>query len=473
MLNLLQVASAALFISVVSGGIPCRTATPTTDAEYGPSPELAAPTKSIIPTVRIAKAEGWSGNAKPQSVEGTTVTAYAGELQHPRWLYVLPNGDVLVAESEAPAKPDDSKGVSGKVHKLVMKRAGSGAHPSANRITLLRESKPGSVEKYVFLQGLNSPIGMALVGDTFYVADSDAVLSFPYRSGDTELGSAPTQLTALPAGTINHHWTKSLLASPDGQHLYVGVGSNSNAAENGLDVERERAAVWEIDIKTGKHRLYASGLRNPVGLAWEPQSKALWVAVNERDELGDRVPPDYMTALHDGGFYGWPFSYYGQHIDDRVKPQNPTLVASALVPDYALGAHTASLGLAWSSAGVDLPSRFRQGMFVGQHGSWNRKQLSGYKVIFVPFVDGRPAGPPIDVLTGFLDSDNHAQGRPVGVAIDKRGALLVADDVGNVVWRVSRAGDYQQTAARATLDRRKRPTLYRDFVRLPTSRRNS
>jgi glucose/arabinose dehydrogenase len=446
MSNLLQVASAALAISVVSGGIPCRAATPT-DAEYGPSPELAAPSKSIIPTIRIAKAKGWNGNAKPQSAEGTTVTAYAVELRHPRWLYVLPNGDVLVAESEAPAKPDDSKGVSGKVYKLVMKRAGSGAHPSANRITLLRESKPGSVEKHVFLQGLNSPIGMALVGNTFYVADSDAVLSFTYRSGDTELGSAPTELTALPAGTINHHWTKSLLASPDGQHLYVGVGSNSNAAENGLDVERERAAVWEIDIKTGQHRLYASGLRNPVGLAWEPQSKALWVAVNERDELGDQVPPDYMTALHDGGFYGWPFSYYGQHIDDRVKPQNPTLVATALVPDYALGAHTASLGLAWS-AGVDLPSRFRQGMFVGQHGSWNRKQLSGYKVIFVPFVDGRPAGPPIDVLTGFLDSDNHAQGRPVGVAIDKRGALLVADDVGNVVWRVSRAGDDRQTAAR-------------------------
>jgi glucose/arabinose dehydrogenase len=251
-------------------------------------------------------------------------------------------------------------------------------------------------------------------------------------------------LTSLPAGTINHHWTKSLLASPDGLHLYVGVGSNSNAAENGLDAERELAAVWEIETKTGNHRIYASGLRNPVGLAWEPQSSALWVAVNERDELGDRVPPDYMTALQDGGFYGWPFSYYGKHVDDRVKPQNPALVATALAPDYALGAHTASLGLAWS-AGVNLPSRFQQGMFIGQHGSWNRKKLSGYKVVFVPFVNGRPAGLPIDVLTGFLDSDNHAQGRPVGVAIDKRGALLVADDVGNAVWRVGRAAEDRQS----------------------------
>jgi glucose/arabinose dehydrogenase len=399
---------------------------------------MPRPTKSFVPTVRVAKATGWHDDAKPRGAEGTAVTAYARELEHPRWLYVLPNGDVLVAESEAPAKPDDGKGISGKVHKLVMKRAGSGAHPSANRITLLRETGPGSVEKHVFLRGLNSPIGMALVGNTFYVADSDAVLTFPYHSGDTELRSAPSQLTALPAGTINHHWTKSLLASPDGLHLYVGVGSNSNAAENGLDVEHERAAVWEIETKTGKHRIYASGLRNPVGLAWEPQSNALWVAVNERDELGDHVPPDYMTAVRDGGFYGWPFSYYGDHVDDRVKPPNPALVATALVPDYALGAHTASLGLAWS-AGADLPSRFQQGMFVGQHGSWNRKQRSGYKVVFVPFVNGRPAGLPIDVLTGFLDSENRAQGRPVGVAIDKRGALLVADDVGNTVWRVGRA----------------------------------
>jgi glucose/arabinose dehydrogenase len=419
-------------------GIPCTAQTPAVNAEYGPSPEMPRPTKSFVPTVRVAKATGWHDDAKPRGAEGTAVTAYARELEHPRWLYVLPNGDVLVAESEAPAKPDDGKGISGKVHKLVMKRAGSGAHPSANRITLLRETGPGSVEKHVFLRGLNSPIGMALVGNTFYVADSDAVLTFPYHSGDTELRSAPSQLTALPAGTINHHWTKSLLASPDGLHLYVGVGSNSNAAENGLDVEHERAAVWEIETKTGKHRIYASGLRNPVGLAWEPQSNALWVAVNERDELGDHVPPDYMTAVRDGGFYGWPFSYYGDHVDDRVKPPNPALVATALVPDYALGAHTASLGLAWS-AGADLPSRFQQGMFVGQHGSWNRKQRSGYKVVFVPFVNGRPAGLPIDVLTGFLDSENRAQGRPVGVAIDKRGALLVADDVGNTVWRVGRA----------------------------------
>jgi glucose/arabinose dehydrogenase len=416
---------------------PSETATATANSEYGPSPQLAAPTKSIVPTLRMAKAASWIGDAKPRSAEGTTVTAYARDLVHPRWLFVLPNGDVLVAESEAPAKPDDGKGLRGKVQKLEMKRAGSGAQPSANRITLLRESKSGTVERHVFLQGLNSPIGMALVGNTFYVADSDALLTFPYRTGDTEIKSPPTQLTALPAGTINHHWTKSLIASRDGMHLYVGVGSNSNAGENGLDVEQERAAVWEIDTKTGNHRVFASGLRNPVGLAWEPQSSALWVAVNERDELGDTVPPDYITAVHQGAFYGWPFSYYGQHVDDRAKPPNPSLVETAIAPDYALGAHTASLGLAWS-AGVALPPRFQQGMFVGQHGSWNRKHRSGYKVIFVPFVNGRPAGLPIDVLTGFLDSKNHAQGRPVGVAIDGHGALLVADDVGNVVWRVAR-----------------------------------
>jgi glucose/arabinose dehydrogenase len=448
MSNLSRVALLALVGSI---SVVCRAETPTPQAEselspheYGPSPQLVPPTKSILPTVHIAKAKGWNDDAKPQSAAGTSVAAFAVNLQHPRWLCVLPNGDVLVAESEAPPKPDDSKGVSGKVHKLVMKRAGSGAHPSANRITLLRESKSGAVEKHVFLQDLNSPIGMVLIGNTFFVANSDAVQSFPYRSGDTEIRAAPTELTALPAGTINHHWTKSLVASADGAHLYVGVGSNSNAAENGLAAERERAAVWEIDVKTGKHRIYASGLRNPVGLAWEPQSGALWVAVNERDELGDHVPPDYMTALHDGGFYGWPFSYYGQHIDDRVKPQDPAQVAAALVPDYALGAHTASLGLAWS-AGVDLPSRFRQGMFVGQHGSWNRKQLIGYKIIFVPFVNGRPAGLPVDVLTGFLDSDNHARGRPVGLVIDTRGALLVADDVGNTVWRVTRARNQTAT----------------------------
>jgi glucose/arabinose dehydrogenase len=409
-------------------------------SEFGPNPELPAPEEKWLPTLHVATAKGWGSNGTPQGAPGTTVTALARGLQHPRWLYVRPNGDVLVAEADAPARPDDGRGIVGKIGEYVMKHAGSGARPSANQITLLRDlSGDGSrVERHVLLQGLNSPIGMALVGNNLYVADSDALLRFPYKTGDTEIRAQSMQLTALPGGTINHHWTKSLIASPDGKKLYVGVGSNSNAAENGLAAEAERAAVWEVNSDTGAHRLYASGLRNPVGLAWEPQTGVLWVAVNERDELGDHLPPDYMTGLHEDAFYGWPFSYYGQHIDTRVKPANPDLVARAIAPDYALGAHTASLGLCWS-VGAKLPAPFREGMFVGQHGSWNRKQHSGYKVIFIPFAEGRPSGVPIDVLTGFLNSKNEAMGRPVGVAVDKRGALLVADDVGDAVWRVSTA----------------------------------
>jgi glucose/arabinose dehydrogenase len=407
-------------------------------AEYGPHPELAPPQEKWLPTLHIATAKGWSGYGTPQGAPGTTVTALARGLLHPRWLYVLPNGDVLVAESDGPVRPDDGKGLAGKVGDYVMKRAGAGAKPSANQITLLRDpSGDGSrVERHVFLQGLNSPIGMALVGNSLYVADTDALLRFPYKTGDTEIRTQSMLVTALPGGTINHHWTKSLIAGADGKRLFVGVGSNSNAAENGLQAEAERAAVWEINPDAGTHRIYASGLRNPVGLAWEPQSGVLWVTVNERDELGDQLPPDYMTGLREGAFYGWPFSYYGQHLDTRVKPQNVDQVAKAIEPDYALGAHTASLGLCWS-AGSKLPEPFRQGMFIGQHGSWNRKQHSGYKVIFVPFTDGKPSGAPVDVLTGFLSAKGDALGRPVGVAIDAHGALLVADDVGDAVWRVS------------------------------------
>jgi glucose/arabinose dehydrogenase len=426
--------------TLLSGSISSVAADdPGAAGEYGPHPAIPQPDKKLVPTLHVAKAQGWPNSLAPRAATGSAVSAYAVGLDHPRWLYVLPNGDVLVAEAQAPPKPDDGKGLRGKVQKLVMKRAGSGAESSANRIILLRDATGDatSVEQHIFLSGLNSPIGMALVGDTLYVADSDAVLKFPYHAGDTEIHAAPTQLTALPAGSINHHWTKSLLASADGRELFVGVGSNSNAAENGLAVEHERAAVWQIDPRTGSHTLFASGLRNPVGLAWQPDSGDLWVAVNERDELGDHVPPDYMTALHAGAFYGWPFSYYGQHVDERVKPQNPAMVAKAIPPDYALGAHTASLGLCWS-AGSKLPG-FEHGMFVGQHGSWNRKDFSGYKVVFVPFEHGKPAGTPVDVLTGFLDAEHRALGRPVGVAMDKRGALLVADDVGNTVWRVSRA----------------------------------
>jgi glucose/arabinose dehydrogenase len=406
--------------------------------EFGPNPELPAPEEKWIPTLNVATAKGWGANATPLAASGMQVSALARGLKHPRWLYVLPNGDVLVAECEAPARPDDNKGLTGLISDYMMKRAGSSAHPSANQITLLRDTAGDGthVERHVFLQGLNSPIGMALIGNNLYVADSDALLRFPYKSGDTEIRAQSMQVTTLPGGTINHHWTKSLIASADGQRLYVGVGSNSNAAENGMAVEAERAAVWEINPDSGAHRIYASGLRNPVGMAFEPQSGVLWVSVNERDELGDHLPPDYMTGLQEGGFYGWPFSYFGQHVDTRVKPPNPELVAKAVAPDYALGAHTASLGLCWSE-GSKLPESLRQGMFVGQHGSWNRKPRSGYRVIFVPFVAGKPSGAPIDVLTGFLDAKNDAQGRPVGVAMDKRGALLVADDVGNAVWRVT------------------------------------
>jgi len=403
----------------------------------GPAPTLPPPQKSLLPTINIAPAKGWPAGAKPLAAKGTAVAAFATALDHPRWIYVLPNGDVLVAETNAPPKPDDNKGIRGMVQKQVMKRAGAGT-ASANRITLLRDTNGDGVVdvRSVFLQGLNSPFGMALVGNDFYVADSDAILRFPYTPGQTQITAPGTKVADLPAGTLNHHWTKSLIASADGSKLYVGVGSNSNVAENGLEVEEERAAIWEIDLKTGKHRVFAWGLRNPVGLAWEPESGALWVAVNERDELGSDLVPDYMTSVRDGAFYGWPYSYYGQHVDERVKPQDLDLVAKAIPPDYALGPHTASLGLS-SSKGTSLPSPFRHGMFVGQHGSWNREPRSGYKVIFVPFQGGKPSGQPIDVLTGFIDDDGAALGRPVGVAIDKRGALLVADDVGNTIWRVT------------------------------------
>jgi glucose/arabinose dehydrogenase len=352
---------------------------------------------------------------------------------------VLPNGDVLVAETNAPQRPDDSKGIKGWFFKKFQKKAGGGV-PSANRITLLRDADGDGVAELrtVLLDSLHSPFGMALVGDELYVANTDAVVRFKYTKGQTRITTAPVTVVALPAGSINHHWTKNLIASRDGSTLYVTIGSNSNVAENGIEAERERAAIWEVNARTGAHRLYATGTRNPVGLAWEPESGALWVSVNERDELGSDLVPDYMTAVRDGAFYGWPYSYYGQHVDSRVKPQRPDLVARAIPPDYALGPHTSSLGLA-SSRGNTLPAPFANGMFVGQHGSWNRKPHSGYKVIFVPFAGGKPSGAPIDVLTGFLDDGGNAKGRPVGVAIDSRGALLVADDVGNAVWRVTGA----------------------------------
>jgi glucose/arabinose dehydrogenase len=318
-----------------------------------------------------------------------------------------------------------------------MERVGAGV-PSPNRIVLLRDADGDGVAetKLEFLHDLNSPFGMALVGDDLYIADTDAVLGFPYKAGETEITEPGVKVAGLPAGPINYHWTKSLVASPDGARLYAGVGSNSNAGEQGLAAEKDRAAIYEVDVATGASRVYASGLRNPVGLAFEPESGALWVVVNERDELGSDLVPDYLTAVKQGGFYGWPFSYWGRHLDPRVSPQNPELVAEAIVPDYGLGNHVAPLGLAFAQ-GSSLPQDYRNGAFVGLHGSWNRSPLAGYKVVFVPFSGGKPVGKPSDVLTGFLNENGEAQGRPAGVAIDNTGALLVADDVGNTIWRVT------------------------------------
>jgi len=405
----------------------------------GSNPKLPPPNKTLIPTVNIAFAKGWPDGAKPKPASGLQVTALAGNLDHPRWIYVPPNGDVLVAETNAPQQPEDAKGISGWIHKEVMSWAGA-VTKSANRITLLRgvDAQGKAQQREVFLEGLRSPFGMALVGSSFYVANSDSIVKFPYKQGQTKITEPGVKLIDLPAGPINHHWTKNIVASRDGTKLYASIGSNSNVGENGIDAEKDRADIWEIDLSTGNHRVFASGLRNPVGMAIEPVTGALWVAVNERDELGSDLVPDYMTAVKDGGFYGWPYSYFGNHVDDRVQPQRPDLVAQAIVPDYALGNHSASLGLTFAE-GSQLQPSFVNGAFVGQHGSWNRNPKSGYKVIFVPFQDGKPSGEPIDVLTGFLGGNDEAFGRPVGVAIDKQGALLVADDVGNTVWRVTGA----------------------------------
>jgi glucose/arabinose dehydrogenase len=408
-------------------------------ATVGPNPILPAANKPAIPTVNIAPAKGWSAGTMPSPAADFSVTAFATGLDHPRWLYVLPNGDVLVAETNAPARPDHAPGIRGWIFRLVQKRAGAGGD-SANRIALLRDADGDGIAELrtVFLDRLNSPFGMALVGSDLYVANTDAVMRFPYRNGDTRITEPGVSIAALPAGPINHHWTKNLIASPEGARLYATVGSNSNVGEEGLDKEERRAAILEIDLASNRSRVFASGLRNPNGMGWEPHTGVLWTVVNERDELGSDLVPDYLTSVQDGGFYGWPFSYWGQHVDSRVTPQNPQLVAKAIVPDYALGNHTAPLGLAFAT-GTALPQRYRNGAFIGLHGSWNRVPLSGYKVIFVPFADGRPAGLPEDVLTGFVDANGNALGRPVGVVVDRTGGLLVADDVGNTIWRVAPA----------------------------------
>ncbi|MEJ0085131.1 MAG: sorbosone dehydrogenase family protein [Pseudomonadota bacterium] len=404
-------------------------------SSVGPNPSLPEPNKKLIPVVQIAEAKGWPPGMKPKAAAGLTVNAFATGLAHPRWLYTLPNGDVLVAETNAPERPEESKGLKAKVTQKVMSKAGA-AVPSANRITLLRDADGDGVAelKTVLLDGLNSPFGMALIGNDLYVANTDAVMKFSYVAGTTRISTPGTKLADLPGGPRNHHWTKNIIASADGTRLYATVGSNSNVAENGMAAEAGRAAIWQIDVVSGEKRSFATGLRNPNGLAWEPRTGVLWTVANERDELGNDLVPDYLTSVKQGAFYGWPYSYYGQHVDARVEPPRPDLVAKAVPPDYALGAHVAALGLVYAGDAA-LPPGLTNGMFIGEHGSWNREVPAGYKVVFVPFKDGKPAGMPLDVLTGFVSERGEAFGRPVGVALDGNGALLVADDVGNTIWR--------------------------------------
>ncbi len=433
---LYSLATVAMIAGVLTG---CANAASDGSIGFGPSPTLPPPHTTLVPTLNVAPAKPWPEGTMPTAAQGFTVNAFAKGLDHPRWLTTLPNGDVLVAESNAPAQHDAKAGIKGWITKQFQKRAGAGV-VSPDRIILLRDTKGDGVAdtRSVFIDNLHSPFGMVLVGDDLYVANTDSIVHFKYHTGDTSISGPGEKLTNLPGGPIDHHWTKNLIASRDGKLLYATVGSNSNAGENGIEAEEGRASIVEIDRATGKSRIFASGLRNPNGMSWNPENGALWTVVNERDELGNDLVPDYMTSVKDRAFYGFPYSYYGQHVDTRVKPQNPEMVAKAIPPDYALGSHTASLGLTFYDASL-FPQKYRNGAFIGQHGSWNRKPRSGYKVIFVPFSGGKPSGPPEDILTGFLSSDGDARGRPVGVTLDHAGALLVADDVGNAVWRVTPA----------------------------------
>lgn len=420
----------------------CSDNDPDPTNEIGSNPPLPPQNQYLVPPMHIAPVVGWKGDEKPTVAKGLKVQALVTGLKHPRSLYTLPNGDILVSESIAPpaasiTRPKDL--IMGWVQSLAT--SSGGGSEGSNRITLLRDADGDGVAEIhdVFIDHLNSPFGVTLVGNDLYVADTDAILRFPYKEGATKIDDPGTKLVDLPGGPIDHHWTKSLLASPDGNLLYVGVGSNSNITENGIQAEKDRASIWEVERATGRSRIFADGLRNPNGLSWEPQSHALWAVINERDELGPNLVPDYMTSVKEGGFYGWPYSYYGQNVDPRVMPQRPDLVAKAIVPDYALSSHVAPLGMTFST-GNTLPEAYRQGAFVGEHGSWNRKSFNGYKVVFIPFENGQAKGPPQDIVTGFLNDKNEARGRPVGLAIDKSGALLIADDVGNTIWRVSAAG---------------------------------
>jgi glucose/arabinose dehydrogenase len=414
--------------------------------QIGPNPVLPELRQYLFPPMHLAPVIGWKPGEAPTVASGLRVQALATGLEHPRSVFTLPNGDVLVVESRSPDLDPITRPKNIVMNWVESFVTSAGTSKGSNRITLLRDRDGKPDVRTVFLDHLYSPFGVALVGNDLYVANTDAILRFPYTEGQTTITASGSVLTPLPGGPIDHHWTKSLVASEDGTKLYVGVGSNSNITENGIGAEANRAAIWEVDRATGEHRIFASGLRNPNGLSWEPQTHALWTVVNERDELGPNLVPDYLTSVKDGGFYGWPYSYYGQHLDPRVQPQRPDLVAKAIVPDYALSSHVAPLGLAFDT-GSGLPEHYRGGAFVGEHGSWNREILSGYKVVFVPFKDGHPDGKAEDVVTGFLDNDGNAHGRPVAVALDKAGALLIADDVGNTVWRVSAASQAQSSNA--------------------------
>ena len=433
---------AALLCATALGLAGCSDAGGDPKDQIGPNPKLPDPQQYLAPPMNLAKVVGWKDGEKPNVPKDLAITAFATGFKHPRSIYTLPNGDILVVESGAPPensvrRPKDI--VMGWVESYVTS-TGADSGPPGNRIILLRDADgDGKPEvRETFLDNLHSPFGVALVGNDFYVADTDAILHYTYTEGATKITTPGKVLTPLPGGPIDHHWTKSLVASPDGKLLYVGVGSNSNITENGIQAELNRAAIWEVDRETGRWRLFATGLRNPNGLTFEPETKALWTVVNERDELGPDLVPDYMTSVKDGAFYGWPYSYYGQHVDARVMPQRPDLVAKAIPPDYALSSHVAPLGLVFDT-GDSLPANYKGGAFIGEHGSWDRPQLNGYKVVFVPFKGGKPAGMAQDIVTGFLDQKNQARGRPVGVALDKSGALLIADDVGNTIWKVTAA----------------------------------
>jgi len=433
---ILSTSAVAVVISLVAG---CSSEDNfDVSSQIGPNPELPAPSSSLLPDLKVAEVVGWADGQTPTVPDGLTVTAYATDLANPRTVHTLPNGDVLVVQSKAPSgkpleRPKDF------IRGFIMSMASGSpeADKETNLITLLRDTdRDGTVDQRSdLLTGLMSPFGVAWYEDTLYVAAADAILAYPYRLGETEIPSEPKILTPLPGGPINHHWTKDLALSPDGRFLYASVGSNSNAGERGIEAEKGRAAIWQVDRQTGAARVFASGLRNPNGLNFQPESGELWTVVNERDELGPNLVPDYMTSVREGGFYGWPWSYYGQHVDKRVHPPRPEIVETAIAPDYALSSHVAALGLAFTNDSA-MPEAYRNGAFVGNRGSWNRNAFNGYKVIYVPFVNGKPSGQAQDVVTGFLEGDK-AHGRPVGLGIDGTGALLIADDSGNTVWRVS------------------------------------